>query len=531
LHPAGHVAFADVRVRPRTATGEFTRPQQATTGVLMSELSTTRRSYLPVILTASGGTFLAMLDSTVTNLAVPNLLHDFPSATVSGLSWVISAYAVMFAALLAPAGRLADVLGRRRLFVIGVGLFTLASLLCALSPSLTMLIVTRALQGAGGAMMIPASLAILLLDGPTDKRAMSIGIWSATSAFAAAVGPTVGGLLVEVFGWRAVFVINLPFGILLIFSVLRLLTKPTDRPGQIPDPVGILLAAVGVGGLTLGVTEGSTWGWTSVGVLACLVIGLLAVVSAILRSRGQAVPAVDTTLWSNRTFTSTNVVSLLYGMAQYPWMLACVLYLTNIWRYSELTAGLALTPGAIVASIAALGMGRLAPRLKGGPRLATLLGLLSFAACAIWFVFGLPTHPAFLTVWLPGGTLIGFGMGAATTGTSGFAAMSAPPTKFATSSGLNTTARQFGGALGIATLAAILQFSPQVDGLTASVAYHRVFIFCSIVVLLALAISTIWLRITPAKPAPQSTPSPDPARENEAPAAAVVAESVPTGER
>jgi len=468
----------------------------------MTELtSPTRRRYLPVILTASGGTFLAMLDSTVTNLAVPNLQHAFPAAAVSTLSWVISAYAVMFAALLAPAGRLADVLGRRRLFVLGVSLFTLSSLLCALAPSLIMLIVARALQGAGGACMIPASLAILLLDGPADKRSHSIGIWSATSAFAAAVGPTIGGLLVEEFSWRSVFVINLPFGVLLVISALRLLAKPTGDRSQIPDPVGIVLATIGVGGLTLGVTEGGTWGWTSAAVLASLVVGVLAIALAIVRSRGQQVPAIESSLWSNRTFTMTNVVSLLYGLAQYSWMLACVLFLTNIWGYSELLTGLAMAPGAVVGSLAALAAGRIGPKLRGGPRFATLFGLTSFLACALWFTFGLPAHPAFVAVWLPGGTLIGLGMGAATTGTSGFAAQSAPPTKFATSSGLNTTARQFGGALGVAVLATIVALTPNHGSLGAYASYHNIFVFCSIAVVLALAISAIWLHLTPVKPA------------------------------
>jgi EmrB/QacA subfamily drug resistance transporter len=472
----------------------------------MTEFSTPTRRFLPVILTASGGAFLAMLDSTVTNLAVPNLHQAFPTATVSSLSWVISAYAVMFAALLAPAGRLADVIGRRGLFVAGVGLFTVASLLSALAPTLPLLIVTRALQGAGGAAMIPASLAILLLDGPADKRHSSIGIWSATSAFAAAIGPTVGGLLVEAFGWRSVFVINLPFGVLLVISALRLLARPTGERGRAPDPVGIVLATVGVAGLTLGVTEGGTWGWTSPAVLISFVLGAVSVVAAILRSRGQAVPAIDSSLWANRTFTATNVVSLLYGLAQYPWILGCVLFLSNIWRYSELRTGLAMAPGAVVGSVAALAMGRLAPRL-GGPRFATLLGLTSFAACAIWFVFGLPTHSSFLSVWLPGGTLIGLGMGSATTGTSSFAAMSAPPTKFATASGLNTTARQFGGALGVATLAAILALTSRSGSLTSDLGYHRLFIFCAVAVLAALAISAIWLRNNALAPAPPSAPA------------------------
>lgn len=470
----------------------------------MSAPTRTRRGYLAVTLTASGGTFLAMLDSTVTNLAVPSLHHDFPSATVADLSWVISGYAVMFAALLAPSGRLADVLGRRRLFVLGIGLFTLASLLCALSPTLLTLIITRVLQGAGAAAMIPASLAVLLLDGPADRRASSIGVWSATSALAAAVGPSVGGVLVDAFGWRSVFIINVPIGILLVVTALRLLAKPEQGVrGRIPDPLGTAGLALGIGSLTLAVTEAGTWGWLSVGTLGFLVFGLLAVGFSLLRSRRHEVPAIETTLWGNRTFAAANVVSLCYGMAQYPWLLGGVLYLTDTWHYSELQAGLAMTPGAVVASAAALALGRLAPRL-GGPRVATLLGLAAFAACGVWLVFGLTDHPAFVSLWLPAGLLVGAGMGAATVGTSSAAALSAPPTKFASSSGLNTTARQFGGALGIAALAVILQFSTRADGTRGVEAYSRVFLFSTVLVLLAIVIAVVWLRFT--RPAAEQAP-------------------------
>ncbi|MBT2488414.1 MFS transporter [Streptomyces sp. ISL-96] len=460
-----------------------------------SEPANKRRGYLAVTLTASGGTFLAMLDSTVTNLAVPDLSRDFPTASLPDLSWVISAYAVMFAALLVPAGRLSDVLGRRRLFLLGIGIFTAASLLCGIAPNLPVLIVTRGLQGIGAAAMIPASLAILLLDGPADQRVKSIGLWSAASAFAAAVGPSVGGVLVDLFGWRSVFYVNLPFGILLIFAAVRLLPRPADSgKKQIPDPLGTLLVALAVGATTLGVTEGGSWGWWDARTLACLVGGAAGGVVAVLRSRKHPAPALEASLLGNRSFAVTNVVSLLYGMAQYPWLLVSVLYLTGSWQYSELKAGFAMTPGAVAASVAALAMSRLAPRL-GGPRGATLAGLTAFVACGLWMVFGLTEDPSFLAFWLPAGCLVGIGMGASTMGTSASAALSAPPTRFAAASGMNTTARQFGGALGIAALAVIMQQSMGDGGGRGLDPYAHVFAFSTVVAGLALVISVFWLRV------------------------------------
>jgi EmrB/QacA subfamily drug resistance transporter len=315
-----------------------------------------------------------MLDSTVTSLAVPNLHQNFPTASLTGLSWVISGYAVMFAAWLAPAGRISDALGRRRMFVLGTGLFALASLGCAVAPSLPVLIAARVVQGAGAAAMIPASLAILLLDGPSDRRAGSIGIWAATSAFAAAIGPGIGGILVDAFNWRAVFVINIPFVIVLIISARRLLDPPAKASAaQLPDWLGTLLIALGIASVTLGVTEGGTWHWSNVKTLASLIAGLLVIAAALARSRTQPVPAIDTSLWGSRTFTASNVVSLLYGMAQYPFMLVGVLFVIDAWHYSVLQAGFANTPGAVSAGIIAIIMGRMSARL-GGPRFVTIFG-------------------------------------------------------------------------------------------------------------------------------------------------------------
>lgn len=464
----------------------------------------TRKGYLAVMLTASGGAFLAMLDSTVTNLAIPNLKQDFPGVPVTELSWVISSYAVLFAAFLAPAGKLADALGRRRLFVIGIGLFTLASLACAVAPNMPFLIAMRAIQGAGAASMIPASLAILLLDGPADRRTSSIGLWSAASAVGAALGPSVGGVLVDVSSWRAVFLINLPFGVVLIVAALRLLDRPAKISlDRVPDPLGILLIIIGVGSLTLGVTEGGDWGWTGAKTLASFAVGVVALVYALVRAGRQRVPAIDTGLWSNRTFTAVNVVSLLYGMAQYPFMLVGVLYVTDIWRYSELQAGLSNTPGAVSASIIAVVLGRVAAKI-GGPRSATLFGLVVFGVCSVWLIFGLTTSPSFVSLWLPASLIAGTGMGAATMGTSAAAAMSAPPIKFAGASGLNTTARQFGGALGIAAMATILQHSSAVHKATDP--YSNVYVFCTCLLAAAFVIALIWLRISP-PPAPPAAAS------------------------
>jgi EmrB/QacA subfamily drug resistance transporter len=433
-----------------------------------------------VLLLAAGATFLAMLDATVANLAIPDLRADFPSASVADVSWVITAYAVTFAALLTPAGRLAGTLGPRRLFLIGVGLFTVMSLVCAAAPGLELLTGARALQGVGAAAMIPASLAVLLLAAPPERRAGAIGLWSAASALAAAAGPSIGGVLVDGFGWRAVFVINLPMGAALAAGIWRLWSAdgapvpsaaaPARAP--FPDPLGTVLLVLGIGAVVLGLTEGGTWGWGDPRMLAALIGGALAVAVALRRSTRHPAPAVETGLWRSRGFALANVASLLYGLALYPWLLVGVLLLTQVWGYSELEAGLAVSPGALTAALAAVAAGRLAPRVGVGAVVA--VGAATMAATGLWTALTLPAEPDFVGWWLPVGAVLGLGMGAVAAGTATAAALSVPPARFAAATGLNTTARQLGGALGVAALAVILPAAGGLDG------FVGVYVFCTL---------------------------------------------------
>ncbi|HEX2130716.1 MAG TPA: DHA2 family efflux MFS transporter permease subunit [Actinophytocola sp.] len=450
-----------------------------------------------VLLTASGASFLAMLDSTVTSLALPALLRDFPGASLPGLSWVISAYAVAFAALLAPAGRLADALGRRRVFVAGVVVFTVASLLCAVAPNLELLVACRVLQGIGAGAMMPTSLAILLHDCPPERRMLSIGLWSAAGALAAAVGPGFGGLLVHLLGWPAVFLVNLPFGVLFVVAALRLL-EPSERSAArgLPDPLGALLLAVGIGAATLGVTTAETWGWTDPRTLFSLATGVLAVVAALRRSARHPVPAVDTGLFADRTFAAANVVALLYGVAQFAWLLACVLFLTDRWGYTELEAGLAQTPGAVMAAVGAVVMGKVAARF-GGPRFAILFGLAANSVSGVWLLVALSDEPAFLTLWLPVSIIGGAGMGAAIMGTSTAAAMSVPPSRFASGSAIVTTARTFGQALGVAALAVILHAGAGPDGVADTPTYVTVFVFSTVLMAVSVVVTVARIRTGP----------------------------------
>ena len=404
-----------------------------------------------VLTLAAGAAFLALLDVTVVNLAIPALGRAYPGTSVNSLSWVITAYATTFAALLAPAGRLADIVGRRALYRVGVGGFAALSLLCALSPSVPVLLVARALQGAFAATMIPASLAILLADTPAERRATSVALWSASGAFAAAVGPSVGGVLVDAFGWRSLFVINVPAGLALA-AAAGILPRTVRARTRLPDAFGSALLALGIGLAALGLSQGSVWGWGDPRTIASLAGGVAGIVGAVQRSWRTPVPAIETALWKHRPFALANAASFLYGASLYAWMLLGVLVLTELWHYSELQAGLAMTPGAIAASLSAVAAGR-----RATPRTAVTVGAALMAASGLFIAATLPTHAEFLTYWLPIGLVLGAGMGMVTTGTSTAAALSVPPQSFAAGTGLNQTARQIGGALGVATLATLVR--------------------------------------------------------------------------
>jgi EmrB/QacA subfamily drug resistance transporter len=449
-----------------------------------------RRRLVWILVIVSGAAFLDFLDVTVVNLAFPELRQDFGGAEVGDLAWVITGYAVAFAALLSPAGRIADVAGRRGVFLAGTVLFALASLASALAPSLGVLIAARFLQGAAAAMTLPAGLGIVLAASPPERRAAAIGIWGAAAAVAALVGPTVGGVLVDTLGWRSVFVINLPFCVLILVGTLRLVPRGERAGGRLPDLPGVALVAAGIGLVVLAVTQAPEWGWTATATIAAAAGGAVALALALARSRRHPAPAIETALWRIRRFAVANVASVLMGASIYAWMLLCVLFMTGPWGFSELEAGLAMSPGAVTAAFTAGLLGR---RMEtGGYRTAAVAGSLLLFADGMWLVLALTPEVQFLELWLPAGLIGGIAMGAMGVGISSAAATSVAPEKYAAATGLNLTARQVGGALGVAALAAILQSAIGDRGIDA---YLDVFLMCA---LAALGAAVVALRLGPA---------------------------------
>ena len=428
--------------------------------------------YVRTLLVACGSSFLAFLDVTITNLALPDIGREFDGVAITDLSWVVTLYTVVFAALLAPAGRIADAVGRRRLLAAGMVIFTIASLGAAAAPTYEILLTARAIQGIGAALLLPASLAYVLADSPPERRPSAIGLWSASAAVAAAIGPAAGGVLVDVGGWRWLFCINVPVGVWLVYDTMRLPRVAGTGAGW-PDWLGTTLLTGGVLGVVLGTTQGDAWGWSDVRTVAALGLGVLASVVAALRSRTHSRPAVATRLWRSRTYVAANVVSASFGASLFAWLLVGVLFVTAFWNYTELQAGLAMSPGGLVAALVGIGVSR-ANRRVSPRRLVTVGGIaltLTGLAVGVW----LPEEPTFLAFWLPVGLISGAAVGAVSVGVSSAAALAVAPADFASGTGLNVAIRQIGGAIGVAVLAAVLSSSAPAD----IDAYRSVYLLCA----------------------------------------------------
>ena len=408
-----------------------------------------------VLLVASFGAFLAFLDATIVNVAFPNIRESFPDSSISTLSWILNAYSIVFAAFLVVSGRMADLLGRRRAFTTGVLTFTVASVLCAVAPSLPLLIAFRVLQALGAAVLVPASLALVVEAFPVARRAHAVGLWGASAALAAGLGPPIGGALVEWGDWRWAFLVNLPFGLAALWAGRRLLVE-SRAPGRrrMPDLVGAMLSALMLGALTLGIVKGADWGWTSPAVVGCFVASALLLVAFVVSSRRHRSPLLDPALLRIRPFVVGNVATIVAGIGFYAYLLTNILWLQYVWGYSVIMSGLAVVPGALVAAILAARLGPVAQRY--GYRAVIVPGAIVWALAYAWYFVRVDTTPDFLGAWLPGQILSGIGVGATLPILGSAALVAVPGGRFATASAVNSSARQIGAVLGIAVLVVIV---------------------------------------------------------------------------
>jgi EmrB/QacA subfamily drug resistance transporter len=397
--------------------------------------------------------FLSILDLFIVNIAFPDLRGDFPGSSLSGLSWVLTAYAIVYAAVLVPAGRLGDLYGRRRLFVLGLALFTLGSALCALAPSLEALVAARVLQGIGAAALTPNSLGLVLPLFPAEKRSSVIGAWAAIGAVGASIAPPLGGLLVEV-SWRLIFIVNVPLGLIAIVLALRLAPEVRDvRATRLPDVPGIAVLVAAVGLLTLGLTQGTHWGWDE-RVLGAFASAAVLGAVFLRRCARHPAPVVELALLRVPAFALAGLSTLLFSAGFAGLLLGNVLFFTVVWDYSVLKAGFAFAPGPLLAATTAVVSGRLADGRQ--PAAFGAVGGFVFAAGCLWFITHAGADPAYLTAVIPGQVLTGIGVGLLLPSFTATAAATLAPEQLATGIGVQTMCRQIGAALGLASWVAIV---------------------------------------------------------------------------
>jgi EmrB/QacA subfamily drug resistance transporter len=398
-------------------------------------------------------TFMAGLDLFIVNLAFPSIGREFGESSLATLSWVLTAYTIVYAALLIPAGLLADRTGRKRAFLIGLSLFTLASAACAAAPSVGVLVGARVVQAVGAGLIIPPSLGLLLPEFPPERRQVAVGLWASSASLAAAVGPPLGGVLTQV-NWRLVFLVNLPVGAFALVAALRVLRENRIGDSTRPDVIGGGMLAAGVAALTLAIVQGPSWGWTSARVLVAFAAALGLGTLLVRRSSRHPAPVIDGSLLRVRSFALACVGALLFFVAFSAFLLGNVLFLTSVWHEGQLIAGLMIAPAPLMGTLVSVRSAMLIERI--GPARAGALGSLLMALSSVWLLTHVGTEPHYLTALLPGQVLGGAGVGLAIPSLTGAATVTLPPPRFATGTAIVSTARQIGMALGVATLVAVV---------------------------------------------------------------------------
>ncbi|HET6867642.1 MAG TPA: DHA2 family efflux MFS transporter permease subunit [Solirubrobacteraceae bacterium] len=407
-----------------------------------------------VLVIVCAGVVLASLDLFIVNVALPQMAKDFGADGLGGLSWVLNAYAIVYAALLVLFGRFADRYNRKRGFLIGVGVFVAASAACAAATSLAMLIAFRVLQAAGAALLTPTSLGLILASFPPERRSGAVRTWTAVGGFAAALGPAVGGVLVDA-NWRWVFLVNVPIGLAALLAGWRLLPEVPGHPVRRPDALSALLITGGVGALTLGLVQGGSWGWgddRTIAVLALAVVGLALFAAHTAR---HANPLIDRALFRVRPFTGASAVAVLFSMAFGAMLLSRVLWAQDVWHWSALTTGVSIVPGPIMVPVVSfLVAGRLIDRFGSAPVIAA--GSTIFAAGMVWAALAAGLESDYVGDVLGSLVLTGIGVGLTLPTLMATAASSLPPTSFATGSAVVNMLRQVGLAIGVAVFIAVL---------------------------------------------------------------------------
>ena len=397
-------------------------------------------------------TFMLLLDITVVNVALPDIQKDL-GASLSSLQWVVDAYSLTLAAFMLTSGSLSDRLGRRRIFVIGLGIFTLASFLCGIAPNATLLNLARGLQGVGGSAMFACSLALIAQEFQGAERATAIGAWGATIGGAVAVGPLVGGVVTEGLGWAWIFFINIPIGLAAIYVSL---SQIENVKGPDPDPIdwgGLLTFSGGLFLLIFGLIRGNAEGWSSAQITGSLAAAVLLLIAFFVIELRKERPMLDLTLFRKPAFAGASAVALTLSAGMFAMFLYLTLYIQDVLGYSPLQAGLRFLPLTVLGFFVAPISGSLSNRVP----IRVLLGIgMTLVGVGLLLMHGISVDSSWTTLLL-GFIVAGAGIGMTNPGIAQTAIGVVPPQRAGMGSGINNTFRQVGIATGVASLGAVFQ--------------------------------------------------------------------------
>jgi len=397
--------------------------------------------------------FMIMLDNTVVNVALPRIQDDL-GASISSLEWIVNGYTLSFAVLLATGGRLGDIFGRRRMFIGGVIVFTLASATAGLAPSTGALVASRVAQGVGAAFMMPGTLSIISDAFPAAERGRAIGTWAGVSALALAIGPVLGGFLVEHVSWRAIFYINLPVGIGAVAASLFAVRESRDPTvGREVDYAGVAVLTAGLTALVLALVEGNSWGWGSGSILALLISSAVLLGAFVVLELKVRAPMIEFGLFASRNFIGAVTVAFIVSFSMLGMFFFLALYMQNVLGYSPLAAGLRFLPTTLVIMVVAPVAGRLADRI--GPRWPITVGL-SLVALALFIFTGVNAQTTYGDL-LPGFMAMGIGIALTMSPMSTAALNAVSQSKAGIASGVLSMFRMIGGTFGVAAIGALFQ--------------------------------------------------------------------------
>ncbi len=397
---------------------------------------------------ASIAIFMASLDSTILYAGFNNILQSFPNSKASDLSWAMSGYSIVYAAMMIPAGGIADKYGRKKMFMLGTLLFISASFACGVSPSVFWLIVARVFQSIGACLLSPAALALVLEAFPKEKRMIAMGAWGAVGALAAALGPGIGSYIIDVGGWEWAFFINIPIGLFCIWqsaTILHESVQPRDKMRL--DLLGMLQLILGVGAIAYGIVEMKSADWSQSELIGIIVLGLVIILSYIPWAKYNPEPLFDLGLFKNKTFLFSNLAGIAFGIAFSIMFFSFFFWMKNIWHFSQSLAGAAIMPGPLVVVPTAILSGKVASKIGHRPLLIT--GAITYALSGLWFLLVPDASPNYARDWLPGLLLSGMSVGLVMPSLSAAAVFGLPPKDYAVGSAINQAMRQIGTVIGV----------------------------------------------------------------------------------